>query len=47
MNNISIMVALEEKVNLSILKDEFSSRKDPPIFTSIASVLLEWSNKIS
>ena len=27
---------LEEKANLSILKDVFSSRTDPPIFTSIA-----------
>ena len=32
---------LEEKVSPSILKDEFSSTKDPSIFTSIAPVLLE------
>ena len=38
---------LEEKVNLSILKDEFSSRTDPSIFTSIAPVLLDRSNKTS
>ena len=31
---------LEEKVNPSILKDDFSSRIDPCIFTSIAPVLL-------
>ena len=38
---------LEEKVNPSILKDDFSSRTGPSIFTSITPVLLEWSNKIS
>ena len=37
----------EEKFNRSILKDEFSSRTDPLIFTSIASVLLDWSNETS
>ena len=31
-----------EKVNLSIIKDNFSSRTDPSIFTSIATVLLDW-----
>ena len=38
---------LEEKVNSSILKlkDDFSSRTSPSIFTSIAPVLLDWSNK--
>ena len=38
---------LEEAVNPSILKDEFSSRKDPFIFTSIAPVLLDRSNETS
>ena len=36
---------LEENVNPSILKDDFSSRREPPIFTSIAPVLLDWSNE--
>ena len=31
-----------EKVNLSIIKDNFSSRTDPSIFTSIATLLLDW-----
>ena len=38
---------LEEKVNPSILKDDFSSRTDPFIFTSIEPLLLDWSNKTS
>ena len=40
-------VQLEEKVNPSILKDDFSSRIDPLIFTSIEPLLLDWSNKTS
>ena len=32
---------LEEKVNPSILKDDFSSRTDQSIFTSVAAVLLD------
>ena len=36
---------LEEKGNPNILKDDFSSRPDPSIFTSIAPVLLDGSNK--
>ena len=32
---------LEEKVNPSILKDDFSSRTDPFIFTSIEPVLFD------
>ena len=39
--------SLEEKVNPSTLKDEFSSRADPSIFTSVAPVLLEQSNSTS
>ena len=38
---------LEEKVNPSILKDDFSSRIDPPIFTAIEPLLLDQSNKTS
>ena len=38
---------LEKKVNPSILKDDFSSKTDPFIFTSIEPVLLEWSNETS
>ena len=38
---------LEVKVNSSILKDDFSSRTDPFIFTSIASVFLDQSHKAS
>ena len=38
---------LEEKVNPNILKDVFSSRTDPSIFTSIAPVFLDWSNGTS
>ena len=38
---------LEEKLNPSILKDEFSFRTDPnrSIFTSIEPLLLDWSKK--
>ena len=38
---------LEEKVNPSILKDDFSSKTNLFIFTSIAPVLLDRSNKAS
>ena len=38
---------LEEKGNPSILKDYFSSRTDPSIFTSIAPILLDQSDKTS
>ena len=38
---------LEEKIYPSILKDDFSSKADPPIFTSTAPVLLERPNKTS
>ena len=38
---------LEDKENLSILKNVFSSRVDPYIFTSIVPELLDWSNKTS
>ena len=38
---------LEEKVNPSIVKDDFFSRTGPSIFTSIAPVLLDRSNETS
>ena len=38
---------LEKKVDSSILKDDFSSRTDPSILTSIAPELLDQSNKTS
>ena len=38
---------LEEKVNSSILKDDFSSETDSSIFKSIASGLLDQSNQTS
>ena len=38
---------LEEKVNPSIIKDDFSSRTGPSIFTSITPVLLDQSNETS
>ena len=38
---------LEEKVNPSILKNDFSSRTEPSIFTSTAAVLIDWSNETS
>ena len=38
---------LEEKVNLSILKDDFSSRTDTCILKSIEPVLLDWSYETS
>ena len=38
---------LEEKDNPSIIKDAFSSRLDPFIFTSTAPELLNCSNKTS
>ena len=38
---------LEEKINPSILKDYFSTRKDLSIFKSIAAVFLDRSNETS
>ena len=46
-DNKECQLILEEKINSSILKDDFSSRTDPFIFTSIEPVLLDWSNKTS
>ena len=44
-DNIRAQSSLEEKVKPSILKDEFSSRTEPSIFTSIALVFLDRSNE--
>ena len=44
-DNVKATSNLEEKDNPSILQDDFSSTIDPSIFTSIASVLLDWPNK--
>ena len=44
-DNVTGPSNLEEKDNLSILKDDFSSRTDPSIFTSRAPELLHWSNE--
>ena len=38
---------LEEKVNPSILKDEFSSVTDPLFFMLTEPVLLDWLNETS
>ena len=38
---------IEEKVNPGILKDDFSPRTEPSIFTSIEPLLLDRSNKTS
>ena len=38
---------LEKKVDSNILKDDFSSKTDPSILTSIAPELLDQSNKTS
>ena len=38
---------LEEKVNPSTLKEDYSSRTDPSIFKSIELYLLDWSNETS
>ena len=44
---VRVAVNLKEKVNPSILKDGFSSKIEPTVFTSIAPVLLDWSNETS
>ena len=46
-DNVRAQSNLEEKVNPSILKDDFSSRTDPFIFTSMILVLLDRSNETS
>ena len=44
-NNERAQSNLEEKVNPSIFKDDFSSKRDPSIVTSITPVLLDWSSE--
>ena len=39
--------AVKRKVNLSVLKDDFSSRTDPSIFKSIVPELLDQSDELS
>ena len=46
-DNVIAQSSLEEKVNPIILKDDFFSRTDSSIFTSIASLLSDWSNETS
>ena len=45
--DVTAPIHLEEKVNPTIIKHDFSSRTDPSIFTSTASVLFNQSNKTS
>ena len=42
-DNVRFLIQFEEKVNPSILNDDFSSRTDPSIFTSIQPLLLDQS----
>ena len=44
-DNIRAPIKFQEKVNPSILKNDFSSRTDPSIFTSIAPMLFDWLYK--
>ena len=44
-DNIRAPIQFQEKVNPSILKNDFSSRTDPSIFTSVAPVLFDWLYK--
>ena len=46
-DNVRAQIQSEEKVNPSILKDDFSSITDLSIFTSIAPVFLDRSNETS
>ena len=41
-DNVRPPIELEEKVNPSILKDDFSLRTDLSIFTSITPAFLDW-----
>ena len=45
-DNVRVQSSLEEKGNPRILHDDFSSRTDPFIFTSVAPELLEQSTVI-
>ena len=44
-DNIRAPIKFQEKVNPSILKNDFSSRTDPSIFTSVAPMLFDWLHK--
>ena len=46
-DNVRAQSNSEEKDNHRILIDDFSSRTDPSISKSIASVLLDWANQTS
>ena len=38
-DNVTTLIQLEEKVNPSILNDDFSSKTDPSVFTSLSLVI--------
>ena len=42
-NNLRAPIQVRREVNCNIFNDDFSSRTDPSIFTSIATVLLDQS----
>ena len=44
-DNVRVPIQFRREINPSILKDDFSSRTDPSIFTSIAPVLLDRSGE--
>ena len=46
-DNVRAPLQFRTEVNPSILKDDFSSKTDPSIFTSIAPVLFDQSNETS
>ena len=46
-DNVRAPIQFKEKVNPSILIVDLASRTDPSIFTSVAPVLLDWSDKAS
>ena len=46
-NNVRTQIQFRRERQPNILKDDFSSRTDPSIFTSIEPLLLDWSNETS
>ena len=44
-NNVRTQIQFRRERQPSILKDDFSSRTDPSIFTSIEPLLLDYSTK--
>ena len=46
-DNVRAPIEFRGECQPSILKDDFSSKTDPSIFTSIAPVLLDQSNETS